>query len=85
MPLKDQLVKLMFSPVRFHQVFEQSCIHLLVLRNRFGKCIDGSHSLLKENTQEIIQHAAVLHVNKVRMNNFYESGIQSKMWRLPFW
>ena len=74
-----------FEYARSHQVFEQSCIHLLVLRNRFGKGIDGSHSLLKENTQKIILHAAVLHVDKVRINNFYESGMQSKMWRLPLW
>ena len=61
-----------FEYAEFHLVREQSHDHLPVLRNRFGKCIGGSHSLLKENTQKIFQHATVLHVDKIRIKDFYE-------------
>ena len=44
----------------------------MVLGNIFGKCIGGNHSLLKENIQKIIQHAAVLCMDKVRINDFYD-------------
>ena len=55
-----------FEYAGFHPVQEQSCDHLLVLGTRFEKCIGGSHSLLKENTKKIIQHATVLHVDQIK-------------------
>ena len=65
-PTGETDVLIGFEYTRFYPVQEQSCDHLLVLENRFGKCIDGSHSLLKENTQKIIQHA-ILHMDKESM------------------
>ena len=51
-----------FEYAGFHPVQEQSNGHLLVLSNRFGQCIGGSHSLLKVNTKKVFQHVTILHV-----------------------
>ena len=48
-----------FKYAEFHLVWEQSSDHLFVLGNKFGKLIDGNYSLLKQNTQKIIQHSFV--------------------------
>ena len=47
----------------FHPVMQQASGHLLVLQNRFGKVIGGSHPCLKENTRKIVQHATVNHIS----------------------
>ena len=45
---------------------------MLVRSNRFGWCIGGRHSLLKENTKNVIQHVTIVHVKNVKINAFYE-------------
>lgn len=48
-----------FKYAEFHLVWEQSSDHLFVYGNKFGKLIGGNYSLLKQNTQKIIQHSFV--------------------------
>ena len=43
----------------FHPVRKQACGHLLILENRFGHVIGGSHPRLKENTRKLVQHTTV--------------------------
>ena len=48
-----------FNYAELHLLWEQSTDHLFVFGNKFGKLIGGSYSLLKQNTQKIIQHSFV--------------------------
>ena len=36
----------------FHPVREQSVGHWIILNNQFGKCLSGTHQMLKEKTQK---------------------------------
>ncbi|MEM7303856.1 MAG: hypothetical protein AAF468_22505, partial [Pseudomonadota bacterium] len=54
-------------------VREQSYGHSLIMSNRFGRCIGGSHPSLEENTRKIIQHVQVLHIDKISISEFFET------------
>ena len=57
-----------------HPQREQNNGHLLLLKNRFGKCIGGGHPLINDKTQKHtrFENAKVHHVNTVSITNFYE-------------
>ena len=63
-----------FEYVGHHPVRERSVGHLLLLGNRFGKCLGGSHPL-KEGTKKLIQHVSINHIRHVSVEDFY--NIQS--------
>lgn len=54
----------------FHPVRLGAVDHLLLLENRFGKVIGGTHPNLLENTKKVVQHAVVHHAT-VRIEDFY--------------
>ena len=45
----------------FHPVRVESSGHLLLLRNRFGYVVAGSHPNISEDTKVFVKHATVLH------------------------
>ena len=51
-----------FEYAGFHPQTEQSSEHLLLLKNRFGKCIGGTHPQIKEtNERHELNSVQVLH------------------------
>ena len=48
-----------FEYAGYHPVREQSSGHLLVMRNRFGKCLGGFHRSLSEGTRKLVQHVTI--------------------------
>ena len=54
----------------FHPVRKQTCGHLLMLENRFGCVIGGSHPTLKENTRKLVQHT-MIHFASASVEDFY--------------
>ena len=57
----------------YHPEREQSSGHLLLLKNRFGRCLGGSHTNMAENTLKLIQHATVHHVARVNIEDFFDT------------
>ncbi|CAB3989230.1 RNA-directed DNA polymerase from transposon BS [Paramuricea clavata] len=57
----------------YHPEREQSSGHLLLLKNRFGRCLGGSHTSMAENTLKLIQHATVHHVVRINIENFFDT------------
>ena len=53
-----------FQYAAFHPVCIESSEHLLLMRNRFGILIAGSHPSIKERTRKLVQHATVLHATE---------------------
>ena len=49
-----------FQYAAYHPVCLESVGHLLLLKNRFGVIIAGSHPNMKERTKKIVQHATIL-------------------------
>ncbi|XP_071944795.1 uncharacterized protein [Antedon mediterranea] len=45
----------------YHPIRMEAAEHLLLLENRFGKCLGGSHPTLKENTTTLVKTAALIH------------------------
>ena len=58
----------------YHPVREQSSDYLLVLVNIFGRSIGSSRSLL----DKVIQHIFFLHLDKVSIEDFYETEAMSE-------
>ena len=54
----------------FHPTKKCAVDHLLLLENRFGYVIGGSHPILVDNTKEVAQHAKV-HDATWRVEDFY--------------
>lgn len=54
-----------------HPIRKQAVGHLLLLENRFGTVIGGTHPTLMENTRKLIHHGTVHHAS-VRVEDFYE-------------
>ena len=54
----DILIGFQYSA--YHPVCLESVGHLLLLKNRFGVIIAGSHPNMKERTKKIVQHATIL-------------------------
>ena len=47
----------------YHPVQREICGQLVLLENRFGYVVAGSHPRLKEQTSLLVQHAVVLHTH----------------------
>ena len=62
-----------FEYAGYHPVREQSADHLLLMRNRFGVCLSGSHSMLQESTQKLVQNVIIHHLQRVAINDFFET------------
>ena len=57
-----------FSYAAYQPVKIEGVGHLLLMRNRFGSIIAGSHPTIKETTRKVVKHAIVLH----SLGNFEE-------------
>ena len=57
----------------FHPQLERKNGHLLLLKNKFGKCIGGKHTSIKEThpTSELTSTRAN-HVNAINVEDFYD-------------
>ena len=53
-----------FQYAAYHPVCIDSVEHLLLMKNRFGVIVAGSHPTLKERTRKLVQHAVVLHATE---------------------
>ena len=66
----------------FHPEREQNSEHLLLLKNRFGRCIGGTHPLIEETSvKPNLSDVKVLHVMKANVEDFYNIenlGIECK-------
>ena len=66
----------------FHPEREQNSEHLLLLKNRFGRCIGGTHPLIKETSMKPnLSDVKVLNVMKANVEDFYNIenlGIECK-------
>ena len=51
-----------FQYAAYHPLCLEAVEHLLLMENRFGILIAGSHPNLKEKTRKLVKHATVLHV-----------------------
>ena len=64
----DLLIGLQYAG--YHPRCIESVEHLLLMENRFGSIIAGSHPNMQEKTKRIVQHALVLHTS-IKMEDFY--------------
>ena len=71
-PVGEVDVLIGFEYAGFHPVREQSADHLLLMSNRFGKCIGGSHKMLYEGTRKVVQHVVIHHCQRVNVEQFYK-------------
>ena len=74
-PAGDIDVLVGFEYARFHPVKEQTVDHLLLMSNRFGKCLAGCHQLLHEYTHKMVKHVVVNHLNRVNVKDFYDTEV----------
>jgi len=61
-----------FEYAGFHPQREKSIDHLLLMSNKFGRCIGGSHNKIIEKTQLLLQEAQVTHA-AVKLEDFYNA------------
>lgn len=61
-----------FEYAGFHPEKVKAIDHLLLLENKFGRCIGGTHELLQEKTQLFVQDVQVSHVN-VKLEEFFDA------------
>lgn len=54
----------------YHPEPEQKSGHLLLLKNRFGRCLGGAHTTL-EQTGYVMQNTRVHHVSGVEIGDFF--------------
>ena len=59
-----------FSYAAYHPVKLEAVGHLLLMKNRFGSIIAGSHSSFQEKTKKLVKHAIVLHADAT-VEDFY--------------
>ena len=59
-----------FEYADFHPVKKASNGHLLLLSNRFGNLIGGTHASIKEGAKKVIFHAAI-HFASLKKNDFF--------------
>ena len=69
-----------FEYAGHHPVREQPVGHLLLLGNRFGKCLGGSHPLLKGGTKKLVWHVSVNHIRHVSVEDFCNIGFECSPW-----
>ena len=67
----------------YHPEKEQASDHQLVLKNRFGRCIGGIHSMIQRATQRnlLIENTFVHHTTGITIANFFDIvrlGIECK-------
>ena len=55
----------------YHPVPLESVGHLLLMKNKFGVIVAGSHPDVEENTKQLVQHVIVLHSNGIKADDFY--------------
>ena len=65
----DVLIGMQYAA--FHPVRIKANGHLLLLENRFGYVIAGSHPEIKETTKIIVQHAVVHHTT-ITIDSFHD-------------
>ena len=56
----------------FHPEKERAIEHLVLMKNKFGQCISGTHNSTTEKTQMIIQNVQVFHA-AVKIDDFYSN------------
>jgi len=59
-----------FSCAAYHPVKVEGVGHLLLMKNRFGHIIAGTHPGIKETARKLVKHAVVLHV-EAQMEEFH--------------
>ena len=57
----------------FHPKPIQEAGHLILLKNQFGKCVSGSHPVVKDKTCSLIQTVTIHHVKRVEIEDFYDT------------
>ena len=77
-PTGDIDVLIGFNYALLHPSIVQSSGNLILMKNRFGMCISGSHYKLKENQEIIVNFVEVYHViqSEESFLNIEEMGIQ---------
>lgn len=58
----------------YHPQHEQTSGHLLLLKNRFGRCISGTHPFIKETTRNHMLDHINVNTAIVRVEDFYNIG-----------
>ena len=61
-----------FEYAGYHPTRIKSSGHLLVMENRFGKCLGGSHSVLIEKTQKLVKHVVIHHAKNIEIEKFFD-------------
>ena len=56
-----------------HPVREQSVGLLIILNNQFGQFLTGTHQMLKEKTQKLVQHIVIHHIERVKLEDVYST------------
>ena len=69
-PTGEVDVLIRFEYAGFHPQKEQSSEHLLLLKNRFGRCIGGTHPHIKNERHEL-NSVQVLHSISSTIEHFY--------------
>ena len=71
-----------YEYANFHPLKEQSSGHLLLFKNQFGRCVGGTHPILKGiNEKSLIATMHAHHVKMAKIEDFYNMenlGIQCK-------
>ena len=60
-----------FQYAAYHPAKREELGHLLIMENRFGFIIAGSHPRLREKTIKLVKHAAVVLHASIRIEEFY--------------
>ena len=56
----------------YHPEPEQRSGHLLLLKNRFGRCLGGNHATLEQaDADKLLQNAQVHHLSGVKVEDFF--------------
>ena len=61
-----------FEYAGYHPMKKECNDHLLLLENRFGKCLGGSHPLLLETTRKLVKHAVLHHAKISEITQFFD-------------
>ena len=61
-----------FEYAGYHPTKKECNDHLLLLENRFGKCLGGSHPLLRETTRKLVKHAMLHHAKISEIDQFFD-------------
>lgn len=61
-----------YGYARYHPEPEQRSGHLLLLKNRFGQCLGGTHATLEQtDTDQVLQNARVQHLSGIKVEDFF--------------